>query len=136
MELNFTLEQIESAANELLDVFEHRKVFAFHGHMGAGKTTFITVLCRLKGVTGTVSSPTFSIINQYDASGKTVYHMDLYRLKDNEEAIQAGVEDVLYSGETCFVEWPERAPEIFPDGTVHVFIEALDETVRKLTVTS
>jgi tRNA threonylcarbamoyladenosine biosynthesis protein TsaE len=136
MELIFTLDDIEKAALTFRQAFKDEKVFAFHGNMGAGKTTFITTLCRVMGVEGTVSSPTFSIINEYNAHGRIIYHLDLYRLKNNEEAIQAGVEDVLYSGEICLVEWPEQAAEIFPDNTVNVFLELIDPATRKIMVTS
>ena len=102
-------------------------VFAFHGDMGAGKTTFIHALCDVKGVKDVVGSPTFSIINEYvytdNGDEKKIFHIDLYRLKDEEEAIQAGVEDCLYSDHICLVEWPERAPGIFPEDTVHVYID-------------
>src|SRR5688500_3505643 len=114
MELIFSLDQIESAASQFLEAFADKKVFAFHGDMGAGKTTFISAVCRLKGVKTTVSSPTFSIIYQYEAGGRKLYHLDLYRLRSNDEAVQAGVEDVLYSGDICLVEWPQKAPDIFP----------------------
>jgi tRNA threonylcarbamoyladenosine biosynthesis protein TsaE len=136
MELIFTLEEIEQAARKFQQAFADEKVFAFHGNMGAGKTTFITALCRVIGVEGPVSSPTFSIINEYNARGRTIYHLDLYRLKNSDEAVQAGVEDVLYSGAICLVEWPEQAPGIFPDQTVNVFLELIDPATRKLIVTS
>lgn len=113
-----------------------KTVFAFHGSMGAGKTTLIHALCAEKGVQDVVGSPTFSIINEYaytcEGTPKAIFHMDLYRLKDEEEARQAGVEDVLYSGHICLVEWPEKAPAIFPDDTVHVFIETIGDKIRKL----
>ena len=79
--------------------------------MGSGKTTFIHALCDVLGVTDAVGSPTFSIINQYQmADGQTLYHLDLYRINDDEEAVQAGIEEVLYSGDYCMVEWPEKIP--------------------------
>ena len=106
----------------------------FHGNMGAGKTTFIHALCELKGVTDVVGSPTFSIINEYSFADGMIYHIDLYRLKDEEEAMRAGVEDCLYSDHICFVEWPEKAPGIFPADTVHVSIEMIDSETRHLTV--
>ena len=102
--------------------------------MGAGKTTFIHTLCDLRGVTDVVGSPTFSIINEYLFPGGMIYHIDLYRLKDEEEALRAGVEDCLYSDHVCLVEWPEKAPGIFPPGTVHAFIEVIDSDSRHLTI--
>ena len=135
MDLNFKLENIKSAAKQFLTAAGTKTVFAFHGEMGAGKTTFIHALCEVMEVKDTISSPTFSIINQYaTATGKTIYHMDLYRLKDEQEAVNTGVEDCLYSGNTCLVEWPEKAPGIFPDDTLHVTIIAINTNTRKLQI--
>ena len=135
MELIFNLEQIRDAAKKLLAAVPGQKVFALHGEMGAGKTTFIYALCEVMGVSDVVTSPTFSIINQYRmVSGETVYHMDLYRIKDGNEAVNAGMEDCLYSGNTCLVEWPERAPGIFPAETLHLTISSVDANTRKLQI--
>lgn len=133
MEVCFHLQEILSSAEQFWQRHLLQKVFAFHGSMGAGKTTFIHALCSIKGVTDTVGSPTFSIINEYRYPGGSIFHIDLYRLKDEEEALRAGVEDVLYSGEICLVEWPERAPGIFPPDTVDVIIETLDPVTRKIS---
>jgi tRNA threonylcarbamoyladenosine biosynthesis protein TsaE len=134
MELRFHLQEIEAAARSFWQQFPLRAVFAFHGDMGAGKTTFIHALCSVKGVTDTVGSPTFSIINEYRYEEGKIYHIDLYRLKDEEEAIRAGVEDVLYSGDICLVEWPDRAPGIFPPETIQIRLEVIDPDTRKITV--
>ena len=134
MDLNFKLENIKNAAEQFLAAAGTKTVFAFHGEMGAGKTTFIHALCEVMAIKDTISSPTFSIINQYaTTTGKTVYHMDLYRLKDEQEAVNTGVEDCLYSGNTCLVEWPEKAPGIFPDDTLHVTIISIGTDTRKLS---
>lgn len=137
MELIFSLDNISETADMFWKKAGKAKVFAFHGSMGAGKTTFIHALCDAKGVEDVVGSPTFSIINEYiynkGAAGR-IFHIDLYRLKDEEEAIRAGVEDCLYSDDLCLVEWPERAPGIFPDNTVHVYIDTLDSSRRKLRI--
>ena len=133
MEVIFKLEAIQEAAATFLTAATTKKIVAFYGEMGAGKTTFIHALCQAMGVTDSISSPTFSIINQYStAAGKTIYHMDLYRLKNETEAINAGVEDCLYSGNICLVEWPEKAPDIFPDDTLQVIITLIDGNTRKL----
>ena len=132
MEISFRLQDIQSVAERCWQEFPDRKVFAFHGNMGAGKTTFIHALCDVKGVSDTVGSPTVSIINQYNSPGGKIYHIDLYRLKDEEEALRAGVEDVLYSGDCCLVEWPDRAPGIFPPETVELWLEVLDPQTRRL----
>ena len=130
----FTLDVLPELAAAFKKQLGSSRVFAFHAPMGAGKTTFVHALCDALGVTSTVSSPTFSIINEYGYAGGIVYHIDLYRLKDEDEAIRAGVEDCLYSGAYCLVEWPERAPGIFPPGTIHVYLEALDDQTRRMRV--
>lgn len=138
MELTYSLNEINKAAAEFWEKAETGKVFAFHGEMGAGKTTFIHALCEIKGVKDVISSPTFPIINEYkyDCEGtmRLLFHMDLYRLKDEEEAIRAGVEDCLFSGFICLVEWPEKAPGIFPDNAIHVYLELVDEQTRRIKI--
>ena len=118
------------------ETYPDKKIYAFQGEMGAGKTSFIRALCAAKNVEETVGSPTFSIINEYSSPTGIIYHLDLYRLKDEEEAVRAGVEDCLYSGEICLVEWPDRAPGIFPKDALGVFLEMLDPNTRKLQVPS
>ena len=139
MEWSFSLENINDVAEAFWESVEGKTVFAFHGQMGAGKTTFIHALCDVKGVKDVVGSPTFSIINEYEynceGTKKVLFHMDLYRIKDEEEALRAGVEDALYSGYICLVEWPERAPSIFPENTVHVYIELVGDKTRRLKIT-
>jgi tRNA threonylcarbamoyladenosine biosynthesis protein TsaE len=138
--LKFTLDEIQQAAKSLWPVLKDKRVIAFHGKMGAGKTTFIHALCDVKGVKDVVSSPTFSIINEYlyteNGTEKKIFHIDLYRLKDEDDAIRAGVEDCFYSNQICFVEWPEIAPSIFPDNTVHINIELIDENTRSLKISN
>ncbi|MFL5808776.1 MAG: tRNA (adenosine(37)-N6)-threonylcarbamoyltransferase complex ATPase subunit type 1 TsaE [Flavisolibacter sp.] len=138
MQFNVSLNELNAFAKEFWSHVHDKKVFAFHGEMGAGKTTIITALCRSKGVTDTIGSPTFSIINEYlfleSGRSKKIFHIDLYRLKDNEEVIQAGVEDCVFSGELCVVEWPERAADLFVEDTVHVFIKTVSETTRSVEI--
>jgi tRNA threonylcarbamoyladenosine biosynthesis protein TsaE len=132
MELMYTLSNIEIAAKEFVHFIKEYKVVAFHGDLGAGKTTFIQAVCKQIGVNENTSSPTFSIINQYRTEkNTTIFHIDLYRIKDDEEAINAGVEECIYNSNLCFIEWPERI-SILPADTVHVFIEPVSETERKL----
>ena len=133
MTITFHLEDIAEAAALFWKQANGRKVIAFHGGLGAGKTTFIHALCDAKGVTSPVSSPTFSIINEYAYPAGIIYHIDLYRLDQEEEAYSAGVEDCLYSGNTCLVEWPERAVSLFPPDTLYVAIEVIDPATRRLT---
>ncbi len=143
MEWSFSLENINTVAKEFWKATEGKTVFAFHGPMGAGKTTFIHALCEAKGVTDVVGSPTFSIINEYEyipiaigseGTKRVLFHMDLYRVKDEEEAARAGVEDALFSGYTCLVEWPDKAPGLFPDHTIHATIEVVDSETRRLKI--
>ena len=124
MELQFTLAEIEKAAGQFWATVGHHRVFAFHAPMGTGKTTFIAALCKAKGVLMATSSPTFSLINEYVTEvGVPIFHIDLYRLQNEQEAREAGVEDILNSGQLCLVEWPEKAPGIFPEETLHLQLE-------------
>jgi tRNA threonylcarbamoyladenosine biosynthesis protein TsaE len=133
-----SLDELKSFAQQFWNYVKDKKVFAFHGEMGAGKTTIISALCHYKGVDDVTGSPTFSIINEYSYSGndqpKKMFHIDLYRLKDEQEVVQAGVEDCIYSGSICMIEWPEKAPGLFDEDAVHVFIEPVSETERKVEV--
>ena len=128
----FRLSAIQSLAREFWSVYSRNKIFCFSGDLGAGKTTFIQALCEVKKVTDSVSSPTFSLINEYAYSGGKIYHIDLYRIKDEDEAIRAGVEDCLYSGDICLVEWPERARGIFPPESVQVRMKPVGVGRRKI----
>lgn len=133
MELIFSLDEIENAAKEFTRLINDHTVIAFHGEMGAGKTTFIKAVCKILGVKENVSSPTFAIINQYqEESNKPIFHIDLYRVKDNDEAINAGVEECINSGNVCFIEWPEKI-SFLPDDALNVFIETQDENKRRLS---
>jgi tRNA threonylcarbamoyladenosine biosynthesis protein TsaE len=134
MEIQARSEKLEEFAGRFWAVAGDQRKFAFHGEMGAGKTTLISALCRFRGVSDITSSPTFSIINEYAYPGGRIYHMDLYRLKDEEEVVQAGVEDCWYSDAICMVEWPERAPGLFGEETVHVVIRPVDEGLRMVDV--
>lgn len=135
MELYFTLQTIAETAAQFITLAANNKVIALHGEMGAGKTTFVDALCHALGVNDQVSSPTYTIINQYQTgNGEIIYHLDLYRLRNEEEAIQAGAEDCLYTGSWCFVEWPEKAPGIFPDNTLHITLSTVEINRRKLLI--
>ena len=134
MEVIFSLQNINEAALKVVEQLGNNKVIALHGEMGAGKTTFTNSFCKALGVIDVVSSPTFSIINVYETKNdNTIYHLDLYRLKNEEEAINAGVEDCLYSGNICLVEWPDKLPTIFPEETLHINFELIDDTKRRIT---
>ncbi len=135
MDIIFTLDGIDDAAKIFLTNTARYKVIALHGEMGAGKTTFVHAICNVLGVEDNTGSPTFSIINQYQTSfSEIIYHIDLYRVNNEEEAVQTGVEDCLQSGNYCLVEWPGRAPGIFPDNTLHVSIIVMNNDTRKLII--
>ncbi len=138
MQFQISLEELDNFASDFWEAVKDFKVFAFHGQMGAGKTTIIASLCKQKGVKDVTGSPTFSIINEYsfteNEQPKKIYHIDLYRLKDEEEVIQTGVEDAVYSGEICMIEWPEKAPHLFDEQTVHISIEQLTKTKRRIEI--
>lgn len=115
--------------------FGEKRVFAFDGKMGAGKTTFIRQLCEELGVQDVVNSPTFAIVNVYkDAFGEDIYHFDCYRLKNPYEAIDFGAEEYLYSGCYCFIEWPDIISDLLPDDTVWISISVDEQGKRELTV--
>jgi tRNA threonylcarbamoyladenosine biosynthesis protein TsaE len=129
----YSLDEIDKTATNFWQQARATNVIALHGQMGAGKTTFVNALCRVKNVSSPVSSPSFSVINEYLYPKGTIYHIDLYRLKDEEEAIRTGVEDCLYSGHICLVEWPERAPHLFDNTALHVFIETINDGTRRIS---
>lgn len=127
------LDEIRSAAAGFAAALQPGKVYAFHGSMGAGKTTFIAEVCRVLGVEDEVSSPTFSIVNEYDTSkGGQIYHFDCYRLESEAEAMDVGAEDYFYSGNICFVEWPEKIQGLLPDDTIDVDIDVLPDGTRRI----
>ena len=135
----------EVAATDILEKCGDRRVFAFNGNMGAGKTTFIKCLCEAMGTEDVVNSPTFAIVNVYEVeelkgeNGKVkteVYHFDCYRIKDLGEAMDMGTEEYLYSGNYCFIEWAEMIEPLLPDDLVTVEIEVLENGDRELRVKS
>ena len=138
MEWTLTLENLHQIAREVLQQLPESAVVAFHGAMGSGKTSFIHGICDVKNVKDTVGSPTFSIINEYsyeeEDADKKIFHIDLYRLKDEKEASLAGIEECFYSGQLCLVEWPERAPGLIPDDAIHIYIDIVDEQTRRLRI--
>ena len=130
-EITYNLSQIKTVAEQLWNEYSSKKIWAFHAGMGSGKTTFIHALCDVLQVKDAVGSPTFAIINEYISplAGR-LFHMDWYRMKDEEEAIQAGCEDCIYSGNYCFIEWPEKFPELLPEETLHIALHAINNERR------
>ena len=126
---------IHDTARQFIDGMGERTVFAFNGKMGAGKTTFIKAICEVMGVKETVNSPTFSIVNEYEASdGRIIYHFDCYRIKNTQEALDLGAEEYLYSGNLCFIEWSENMSPLLPDTMVNVNIEEMEDGRREVKI--
>jgi tRNA threonylcarbamoyladenosine biosynthesis protein TsaE len=127
------LSQLQKTAELLLENFPEERVFAFYGAMGAGKTTFIKAICKELGSEDYVTSPTFALINEYStSSGSVIYHFDFYRIKKIEEAFDLGYEDYIYSGNYCFIEWPEMIESLLPAGIVEVRIKETEKNKRSI----
>nr|WP_297309424.1 tRNA (adenosine(37)-N6)-threonylcarbamoyltransferase complex ATPase subunit type 1 TsaE [uncultured Flavobacterium sp.] len=132
MELTFNLSEIEDIAKEIITQSKH-KIILFNGQMGAGKTTLIKALSKELGVVDIANSPTFSIVNQYETlKGETVFHFDLYRLDEEEEAYDMGIDEYFNSGNWCFIEWPEKTPNLIPDEHHIIEFNLIDENTRKI----
>lgn len=139
-----TLDNIRAAAREFIEEFissplgggREGGVFAFHGPMGAGKTTFIKAICEVLGVEDVINSPTFAIINEYrsETTGELIYHFDFYRINKLSEAEDLGVSDYFYSGALCFIEWPEKIEELLPGDVVHVMIKENQDGSRTIEI--
>ncbi len=137
--MEITIENTEglaAAARQFVEAMGERRIFAFYGKMGAGKTTFIKAICEALGVEDVVTSPTFAIVNEYGADGAfdRVYHFDFYRIKNLREAYDIGCEEYFYSGCPCFIEWPELVEELLPENTVNVSIEVRDNESRLVKI--
>jgi len=133
----YSLNELTSVAQNILKTLNnyHTQILAFYGKMGAGKTTLIKAICEQLGVTDTVQSPSFAIINQYQLkNGESIYHFDFYRIEKLEDAINIGVEDYFYSDSLCLIEWPEIIEIILPKNTLKLQIEIIDEKKRKIII--
>lgn len=131
MEFIYNLNEIDAIAQQVI-AQNPQKIILFNGLMGVGKTTFIKALSKRLGVENPTSSPTFSLVNEYHAKDGLVYHFDVYRLKNEMEALDFGIEDYLYSGNWCFIEWAEKIPNLIPEKHNVITIEILDNGNRKL----
>ena len=130
-----SLDKITEVANEFIEKMGDKKVYAFNGKMGAGKTTFIKAICESMGVQETVNSPTFSIVNEYEAkNGDIIYHFDCYRINKIQEALDFGAEEYLNSGNICFIEWSENIAPLLPSSITNVNIEEVTNGNRKVEI--
>lgn len=135
MKIIFSLEEINEVAQKIISE-QPKKVILFNGEMGVGKTTLIKELSKILGVTDATSSPTFSLVNEYQANdNQLVYHFDVYRLKSESEALDMGIDEYLYSGYWCFIEWAEKIPNLIPDEHSIIEIITLPDGRRELTLT-
>lgn len=128
------LNELDATAESILNFAPHNRIFIFYGDMGAGKTTLIKSMCKALGVADNISSPTFAIVNEYRADSDTIYHFDFYRLKTETEAMDMGFEEYLYSGNYCFIEWPEKVPELLPESYISINIQVVPDGARYITV--
>lgn len=127
----YSLTDLPRIARELLSAYPDSRVFAFYGKMGAGKTTFIKVLCHELGVADMVQSPSFTIINEYKTgAGDSLFHFDFYRIRKDEEVMDIGYEEYFFSGKYCFIEWPEKIEKLLPESIIRVHISG--EVERKI----
>lgn len=132
MEILFKLADIQNIANQIINQSKH-KVILFDGQMGAGKTTLIKAISKELGVIDVANSPTFSIVNEYKTTtNQTIFHFDLYRLEQEEEAYDMGIDEYFESGNWCFIEWPEKTPNLIPDDHHIIQFEWIDENTRKI----
>ena len=131
-----SLDSIRESAKAFLAAMDDRTVFAFHGQMGAGKTTFIKAICEELGVEDVINSPTFAIINEYrsETTGELTYHFDFYRINKLSEAEDIGTEDYFYSGALCFIEWPEKIEDLLPGDVVEVTIKENPDGTRTVEI--
>lgn len=130
-----SLDKISEAAAQFVEKMGDRKVYVFYGKMGAGKTTFIKAVCETLGVTDVINSPTFAIVNEYeDGKGQPIYHFDFYRINKEEEAYDFGYEDYFYSGNVCFIEWPEMVQNLIPENAIEVHISENEDGSRTIEV--
>ncbi len=134
MELEFSIEEIGEVVKSVLDA-NPNKVILFNGEMGVGKTTFIKTLCKALGVREATSSPTFSLVNEYETNdGNVIYHFDVYRLKNENEAYDMGMDEYLYSGAWNFIEWAEKIPSLIPDHYSVIDLTKLANGKRRLVL--
>jgi tRNA threonylcarbamoyladenosine biosynthesis protein TsaE len=129
-----SVSDLHPAASEIINFSANSRIFLFYGEMGAGKTTLIKALCEYLGTTDPVTSPTFSIVNEYIGTKNKIYHFDFYRLKNQTEALDMGYEEYFYSGAYCFIEWPEKIPDLLPENYIAININVTGENSRQIII--
>ena len=122
------------AASEIINFSANSRIFLFYGEMGAGKTTLIKALCECLGTNEPITSPTFSIVNEYIGAKNKIYHFDFYRLKNQTEALDMGCEEYFYPGAYCFIEWPEKIPDLLPEHYIAIKINITGENSRQIII--
>ncbi len=128
-----SVREIKAATREIIDLMGTDRIFAFYGDMGSGKTTLIKSICKQLKVIDNVSSPTFALINEYETEDHgLIFHFDFYRIKKIEELYDIGYEDYFYSGQYCFIEWPEKAEELLPSGIRKIYIGVNEDGSRTI----
>src|ERR1700712_2915249 len=127
-------DELDAAAQQIISFASTQKTFLFYGDMGAGKTTLIKSLCKQLGSNDNITSPTFSIVNEYIGAEANIFHFDFYRLKTQTEALDMGFEEYLYSGKYCFIEWPERIPDLLPLHYISIKITVISDHERSITI--
>ena len=133
----YTLDKLPSIAKQIINIAKNTKNILFYAEMGAGKTTLIKEIIKQLGVTDNVSSPTFSLVNEYlSINNETIYHFDFYRIEDETEALDIGIEDYFYKDAWCFIEWAQNIDSYLPENSVVVNIEIVDEVTRKIIIES
>jgi tRNA threonylcarbamoyladenosine biosynthesis protein TsaE len=127
------IDDLEKVAKSIISIYENQNIWIFEGEMGAGKTTFIKVICKELGVLSAVQSPTFSLVNEYMTDeGEEIYHFDFYRLKNEVEALDFGVEEYFYSNNLCLIEWAEKIPSLIPEQFLKIKITKLEDSETRI----
>lgn len=137
MEYSFvanSVDEYRECAKKVVDIMEHYHIFLFIGELGAGKTTLVQMICEMIGTDDVVSSPTFALINPYSTKKGMIYHMDMYRINQAEEAVDFGIEEYLWEEQYCFIEWPDRIDTLLPDNFVTIAITLQTDNSRKIII--
>ncbi len=131
--INYELQSIQEAAAWLIEHLRNEKIWCFSGEMGAGKTTLIAAVCKQMGISDAVSSPTYGLVNEYRFGSSKVFHFDFYRIENEEEAIEMGVEEYFYSGDICLIEWPQKVTSLLPNKFVQIDLRIFEDNSRQLS---